>query len=228
MNVKLVITALSLMFILLLLENIPQAKAQLDCGNQTCGNISIPYPFGMAPGCYKDDWFKIECNKTSNPPTVFIPSIKAEVLNFSDYKESVIVKGPIKSLGNCPAWKRSSNNSSTLVNLTGSSFMFSSVSNRFIAMGCNTLATITDDATLLISCKSTCSKERVAMEWEDPSGICQAQNYCTTSVQPGLRVLHPSVQSLNKGRDDDEDESKLAFLADEQCLVNTLEDVRKV
>ncbi|KAJ4843021.1 hypothetical protein Tsubulata_039391, partial [Turnera subulata] len=225
MTVKLVITALSLMFTLLLLENIPQAKAHLDCGN-----ISIPYPFGLAPGCYKDDWFKNECNKITNTPTVFIPSIKAEVLNFSDYKESVTVKGPIKSSGNCPAWKRrsstSSSNSSTLVNLTGSPFMFSSVSNRFIAVGCNTLGTITEDATLLIGCRSTCGKERGAIEWDD-AGFCQAQNCCTTSVQAGLQVLNPSVQSLHKGREDDEDECKLAFLADGEWF-GVLEDVRKV
>ncbi|KAJ4841192.1 hypothetical protein Tsubulata_027717 [Turnera subulata] len=229
MNVKLVIAALSLMFMLLLLENIPQAKANLDCGNQTCGNISIPYPFGLAPGCYKDDSFKIECHKTSNPPRAVIPSIKAEVLKFSDYNESVTVKGPIKYSGSCPAWKRRSSrsNSSTLVNLTGSPFIPAPFSNSFTAVGCNTLGTITEDATLPIGCRSTCGKERGAMEW-DSAGFCQAQNCCTTSVKPGLQVIIPSVQSLNKGRDDDEDECKLAFLADEQWLVNTLEDVRKV
>ncbi|KAJ4845642.1 hypothetical protein Tsubulata_014796 [Turnera subulata] len=90
----------------------------------------------------------------------------------------------------------------------------------------NTLAAITDDTTLLMSCKSTCRKERVTIQW-DPDRFCEAQNCCTISVQPGLQVLNPSVKSLNKGRDDEE-ECKLAFLAEDEWLVSKIEDVRKV
>ncbi|KAJ4830493.1 hypothetical protein Tsubulata_012815 [Turnera subulata] len=180
------------------MQNIPQAAKAglLDYGNQTCGSLSIPRPFGLAPGRYKDERFKIECNKSSSPPTAFIPSIKAEVLEFSPDMASVTVKGPIKSSANCTAGKRSrsSSSSSTLVNLTGSPFMFST-ENRFTAVGCNTLGSITEDATLATGCKSTCSKERGDI-WEagDLRGSniffgssCEAQNCCTASVQPGLQ-----------------------------------------
>ncbi|CAN6351841.1 unnamed protein product [Urochloa humidicola] len=36
-----------------------------------CGDISIPYPFGMAPGCFVDG-FEVTCNSTFNPPRPFL------------------------------------------------------------------------------------------------------------------------------------------------------------
>ncbi|TVU05025.1 hypothetical protein EJB05_48173, partial [Eragrostis curvula] len=38
-----------------------------------CGNISIPYPFGMAPGCFLDG-FEVTCNNTFDPPRAFLAS----------------------------------------------------------------------------------------------------------------------------------------------------------
>ncbi|KAJ4845643.1 hypothetical protein Tsubulata_014797 [Turnera subulata] len=230
---KLVISALSLMFMFLLLENIPPAKADLDCGNQTCGSIRIPYPFGLAPECYKDEWFKIECNKSFAPPRAFIPSIKAEVLEFSADMGSITVKGPIKSSGNCSSARkrgRSSSSISTLLNLTGSPFVLS-FQNRFIAVGCNTLGTVSEDSALRISCKSTCRKERVASDW-DYYRFCEGKNCCMAPVQTDLQVVNPSVQSLNssyKGSDEEEEEEcRLAFLVDELWLVKTVEDSGKL
>ena len=32
-----------------------------------CGNITIPYPFGIGRGCFLDEWFEIECRNDTIP-----------------------------------------------------------------------------------------------------------------------------------------------------------------
>lgn len=52
---------------------------------RTCGNISIPYPFGMGhPTCFRDKWFEIKCNESSTTPKAFLMGQNdLELLNIS-------------------------------------------------------------------------------------------------------------------------------------------------
>lgn len=33
-----------------------------------CGNLTVPYPFGIGERCSMDHWFAINCNASFNPP----------------------------------------------------------------------------------------------------------------------------------------------------------------
>ncbi|KAF6162024.1 hypothetical protein GIB67_002613 [Kingdonia uniflora] len=39
-------------------------EVKLGCPS-SCGNITIPYPFGIGKGCYLDKGYEIKCNKSS-------------------------------------------------------------------------------------------------------------------------------------------------------------------
>ncbi|KAI4983367.1 hypothetical protein ZWY2020_023859 [Hordeum vulgare] len=42
----------------------------VDCPDK-CGNLSIPHPFGMKPGCFREG-FQVTCNDSFNPPRAYL------------------------------------------------------------------------------------------------------------------------------------------------------------
>ncbi|KAM5574773.1 hypothetical protein ABKV19_013958 [Rosa sericea] len=60
--------------------------AKPNC-QQLCGDVSIPYPFGIGPNkdCYIDKWFEIECHNYSGRHKPFLSqgTPKLEVLEIS-------------------------------------------------------------------------------------------------------------------------------------------------
>ncbi|KAM7478058.1 hypothetical protein LguiA_026271 [Lonicera macranthoides] len=52
-----------------------------DCLDR-CGNIPIPYPFGVGSNCAFNSSFLINCNKTSFPNKPFLSIFNLEVLEF--------------------------------------------------------------------------------------------------------------------------------------------------
>ncbi|CAO2169552.1 unnamed protein product [Urochloa humidicola] len=48
-----------------------------------CGNVSIPYPFGVEPGCYHAAGFNLTCNQLENPPKLFLGDGTVQVLEIS-------------------------------------------------------------------------------------------------------------------------------------------------
>ncbi|GLT38245.1 hypothetical protein SLA2020_125060 [Shorea laevis] len=103
--------------VLLMIESAAgQALVKPGC-QESCGNVdSIPYPFGIGTGCYKNKWFEVSCsqNETSQPPTTLLTSIDIEVLHFSLDPSIVAVKRPIGNYSETIPVKS--------VNLSGSPF----------------------------------------------------------------------------------------------------------
>ena len=65
-------------FLLLLTYGLAEAAAPpmaMPGCKDTCGNVSIPYPFGMTAGCYLNDWFKIVCTGKGSSARAFLPGI---------------------------------------------------------------------------------------------------------------------------------------------------------
>ena len=80
------ITIISLLFSL---KETAASMAKSGCP-ETCGNVSIVYPFGIGKGCYLDKRFEITCNNSSLPHPIFHlgEENEAEVLHVSGVYEN--------------------------------------------------------------------------------------------------------------------------------------------
>ncbi|CAK7345809.1 unnamed protein product [Dovyalis caffra] len=170
--------------------------AKYGC-RDSCGNVTIPYPFGMEKkGCYIEERFKIHCNSTSGVPTISISGIDMEVTNISVDYNTITVNFPVV-YANCEGKE---SKSSTVVDLEGSPFAFSSEKNYFIAKGCDNVSLITpkkeDSANPW--CVSFCSKK--SDNGPNMSGFSNITWYLDNIPSP-LKVFNVTFKGIdNKGK----------------------------
>ncbi|KAF2301581.1 hypothetical protein GH714_026965 [Hevea brasiliensis] len=217
MSVKLV-CGVSFTLALMLTIQLAIAKAPIAKPNCTdhCGNIRIPYPFGMGNrDCYFNESFEIECKESR----AFISKIKMELLNIS-IEGWANVKSPIIS-SNC-----SDRETNLPFNLTGSPF-FISDENVFTAVGCNTRALMIDEPLQRLGCESKCLGQKKDVDWrqmlpnfieEVSSGnywivndYCNGTDCCQVTIPSSLQVFDPKLQAIDDNQSTDG--CQLAFLA---------------
>ncbi|XP_044978649.1 wall-associated receptor kinase 3-like [Hordeum vulgare subsp. vulgare] len=127
-----------------------EAQGMPNC-DITCGNMIVPYPFGMGPErCY---WpgFNLTCNRTSNPPRLLLGDGTLQVKEFSLTNWStfvaVIRTGDIKVDGN---------GEGTLDGGLTTNGPYTISSNKLILTGCNVQATLKNGDVTVSSCSSVC------------------------------------------------------------------------
>ncbi|KAL4598539.1 hypothetical protein ACB092_11G066000 [Castanea dentata] len=188
MAVQFVIT---ISFLVLLTYGLAEAAPISQPGCKTrCGKVSIPYPFGIGPGCYMDDWFQIVCNQTG----AFLKKSNMEVLEISSndaywsnnevrVKNSIISSDP-----SCP-----SKSSGGGMNIKESPFVFSEEMNTFISVGCNNLATIVGADPVVFGCKSHCNNSSMNGE----SNSCSGLKCCESTIPSGLQVSSVDFKNID-------------------------------
>ncbi|TVU05254.1 hypothetical protein EJB05_48412 [Eragrostis curvula] len=167
---------------------VPQTLA---CSSR-CGNISIAYPFGIEPGCYKDG-FNLTCNRTHHPPKLFLGDGTVEVLEVS------IPNGTVQI--NNTGIKTDINSSRTWGGLrAGGPFFFAPHKNKLLVISCNStqFTLMGEDNSTITACSTFCpdmgfrrmSNRQIQLVVEDCSGI----GCCDAAILKGYTSYNIKLQ----------------------------------
>jgi len=207
-------SSLVFQIILLLVSLIVQASgaaprlARDNC-TETCGNVTIPFPFGIGTGCFLDDWYEIVCQQNDT----VLNKTGLRVLNISLPTTDLYVDGMIKvslpviySNASCQG-----KGLGKLVNLSGSSFVFSQRWNIFASVGCDTEAKVTSTESAGMVFTSTGCRSKCARTYTNFSGYsaCSGMDGCCQTTLP-LNLQAFKVDIIDGGQQG----CKYAFLAE--------------
>ncbi|KAM7507803.1 hypothetical protein LguiA_018256 [Lonicera macranthoides] len=152
---------------------------------QTCGNLTIPFPFGTREGCYLNQSFLITCNNTKP----YLRKSDIEVLHIAIEGE-LRIRVPVSY----DCYDRQANRTTySFGGLLLSSFPVSSLKNKFTAVGCDTNAVITGSVRqkYMTGCMSLCGKIK-----DVRNGSCSGIGCCQTSIPDGVQDFSISVGSF--------------------------------
>ncbi|KAL4614349.1 hypothetical protein ACB092_07G048000 [Castanea dentata] len=210
-------------FLLLLTYGLAEAAAPMAKPNcrDRCGNVSIPYPFGIGGSCYMEKWFEVVCNATAGSlAKAFLTSIDVELLeikigdltgidSYSPYEPGIVRVNMPNISSKCRGQTIGG------VNMRGSPFYFSSYRNIFISTGCDNMAVMTGiDPMVLVGCKSDCNSKNMT-----GNNNCSGINCCQTTVPHGIQVLNVTFKGIDENSNA-RDNCNYAFLAQQNWFAN--------
>ncbi|KAL2235069.1 UNVERIFIED_CONTAM: Wall-associated receptor kinase-like 2 [Sesamum indicum] len=152
---------------------------------ETCGNVTIPYPFGIGSQCYANSSFAVICDNSTNPARLYLSSIQLEILNISLVDGIVRIVQPVSPL-NCSAEMRRQSSGKALL---GSPFTISAVHNSVIVLGCrNTVWLLANETTIVGGCTAICSENSTDIR-------CNGVSCCQITIPRGLQELQFTYRS---------------------------------
>ncbi|KAL8246544.1 hypothetical protein R6Q59_007760 [Mikania micrantha] len=172
---------------------------------ERCGEVGIPFPFGIGDHCALDERYAVDCNSS-------IPYLSAfnnmQVLNISLEQQTITVN--VSMIFDC---QNRIFNSSQIIGIPDSPFLFSRLHNIFVVTGCGN-AVITDiEGTTVTGCSTTCSNDTF-MDLNNCYGI----GCCQATVPYYLQQFTLNLTRLAK--QDQDGTCGSAFLVDKDSFLN--------
>lgn len=202
------------------------SMAKFNCSDK-CANVTIPYPFGIGEGCFKDKWFEITCEV--GPSGLEVPILRPyqlKVLRINFHKLRVAFNWTFPP---CHPNKSGTELSVKPVNYdagTYNPFLISPTLNRFIGEGCGIFAYVTNkreaNTTMYTDgCVSLCTEK--TMYEINPSTLyrtCLGIGCCQASIPAGLKSMYVHIFHLQDNSSDPQELSSCsrAFVTEKSFL----------
>ncbi|XVF56943.1 hypothetical protein PTKIN_Ptkin06aG0161400 [Pterospermum kingtungense] len=162
------------------------AQARDGCLDR-CGDVSVPFPFGIGEGCYLNSSFEIKCNHSAQPLIGTVDVISISVLKGEMLVSSYIAADCYSETGfdrrNRPSLR------------SGKLFTISDTQNKFMAIGCDTYAIIRGyrgDERYTTGCMSICDSPKHVND------SCSGVGCCEIPIPKGLKNFTLNLSSYSK------------------------------
>ncbi|XP_028070404.1 wall-associated receptor kinase 2-like [Camellia sinensis] len=166
----------------------------LDCMNR-CGNLSIPYPFGVKENCYRSEDFFINCSDSQ-------PYLRHSDINISNIS---LEEGELRIMNNisrnCYDGLGTPLQSNFYGWLVATNFSISSTKNKFTSIGCDTYGVLhileNESFVFTTGCVSSCK----SISYVPDDGSCSGIGCCQTSIPKQLSHIKIDAHSFNNHTD---------------------------
>ncbi|KAH6837554.1 hypothetical protein C2S53_009861 [Perilla frutescens var. hirtella] len=167
----------------------PATITKTGCPRQ-CGNLTVPYPFGIGvgSGCGLHKGFELNCTDAFDPPQALMGNIR--VYEISDDRmriSNVVARKCYDTSGSVVRENTASSNISTRP-------LSYSPLNKFIVVGCDDLALVSGGGgrNFTSGCVTLCSRGEDVI-----GGSCSGIGCCQTSLPKGLQYYFTLLGSLS-------------------------------
>ncbi|XP_042505650.1 wall-associated receptor kinase 3-like isoform X2 [Macadamia integrifolia] len=197
---------------------LPPPPLVLPNCSEKCGNVIIPYPFGMKEGCFRNPDYNITCE---NGITIFNSYAKSSDYFNRQVREISLSEADLVVEGENYAFECFDDNGETIKRQRYSyylgqytPFTISATRNKLIAIGCDTFAYLDSNYFGAINftsgCISLCGSVRSV-----GNGSCDGTGCCQASIPSRVKGFYLNLDSkYNHTRDNNANPCGFAFVGD--------------
>ncbi|XP_062196674.1 putative wall-associated receptor kinase-like 16 [Phragmites australis] len=152
-----------------------------------CGDIDVPYPYGLEPRCAIHRGFQLNCTTVRGATKLFHGTMEVIKISVQDSKAW------LKTYISRQCYNQTTNRmlyNNAWMNISGTPYVLSADDNKVIVLGCRSLAYMLSD-TYIIGCLSTCDDVRSLK-----NGSCSGAGCCQVDLPKGVQYYQGFFNSL--------------------------------
>uniref|UniRef100_K3YGG6 Protein kinase domain-containing protein n=1 Tax=Setaria italica TaxID=4555 RepID=K3YGG6_SETIT len=176
-RIVLLCVAVAAVWAVLAAADVVAAQRSPSCATR-CGNVEVPYPFGLDEECAINSGFHLNCSTAGGTTTLFHSNM--EVIKISVQANKAWVKTLISRQCYNRSTKQVEISNEKSLNLTGTPYVLSADDNKVTVIGCNNLAYMRSND-YIIGCMSTCNGI------SPKNGSCSGAGCCQMNLPRGVR-----------------------------------------